>query len=329
VSTDLDPARAEEDPAGAAMADLSQLQPNALGVRQAWEILVRVAAQPGGTVAVDFALEKGLIIPLDTGPRARPVAWVHPLYEVEMVWIPPGRTLLGADNREVVLPGFSLGRHPVTKGQFDAFLTLAGYWPGQGKVRDPLEAEFIDHVIWRDLSAEPDWANLPVTWVSYVDALAYCRWAGMTLPTEWQWEKAARGPDGRRFPWGDALPTPELANVQSAGTQPVGSRPRVRTAYGCEDMVGNVSEWCQMTPDGAMDFWPPPLANPEAVSLREPYPMAAVRGSCFLRRSPRRMDCSHRRRLAVIRRNRWVGFRPAFLYPWRPALHAGAGEGAG
>ena len=87
-----------------------------------------------------------------------------------------------------------------------------------------------------------------MVWVSYIDALPYCRWAGLTLPTEWLWEKAARGRDGRPYPWGNALAVGGAsANVRCDGHSPVGSYPRTRTAYGCEDMIGNVSEWCQMT----------------------------------------------------------------------------------
>jgi formylglycine-generating enzyme required for sulfatase activity len=109
-----------------------------------------------------------------------------------------------------------------------------------------------------------------------------------------------------------------LANVRSEGTVPVGSFPRVRTPYGCEDMVGNVSEWCQTTAEG--DFGRVPVAWPDvrpAPDGQAPY--AAVRGSCFLRSDHLRMRAWNRRRLSVIRRNQWVGFRPACFLPCRPA----------
>jgi serine/threonine-protein kinase len=106
--------------------------------------------------------------------------------------------------------------------------------------------------------------------------------------------------------------------VDSSGTVPVGSYPRTRTPYGCEDLIGNVSEWCQMTPGDDPRVVPQEL--PEVPWPAEGAPVyAAVRGSCFLRTNPARMVAWHRRKLSVIRRNHWTGFRPAFLPAWRPA----------
>jgi serine/threonine-protein kinase len=83
--------------------------------------------------------------------------------------------------------------------------------------------------------------------VSWEEAQAYCRWAGLCLPSEAQWEAAARGTDGRRYPWGNAEPTPELANYggRESGTTPVGSYPKGAGPFGALDQAGNVWEWCE------------------------------------------------------------------------------------
>jgi formylglycine-generating enzyme required for sulfatase activity len=91
---------------------------------------------------------------------------------------------------------------------------------------------------------------MPITGVSWWEALAYARWAGATLPTEAQWELAARGRDSRLYPWGDQPPDLGLANF-SPDCQPVervptlaNAHPQNRSPFGCEDMAGNFGEWC-------------------------------------------------------------------------------------
>jgi len=100
-----------------------------------------------------------------------------------------------------------------------------------------------------------------VVFVSWTDARAYCRWAARRLPSEAEWEKAARGPDGYKYPWGRDEPTPELANFGQArakgypvapgvgGTAPVDAFPHSASPYGIEGMSGNVFEWCDDVDD--------------------------------------------------------------------------------
>ena len=86
----------------------------------------------------------------------------------------------------------------ITNAQFANFLAATGYTPHQ---EHPDNELFLQH--WGEEGPPRGLEQHPVVWVSYLDAVAYCQWAGLTLPTEWLWEKAARGPDGRPYPWGD------------------------------------------------------------------------------------------------------------------------------
>ncbi|MCI0455422.1 MAG: formylglycine-generating enzyme family protein [Gemmataceae bacterium] len=284
--------------------------------RRAWPLVVRAGGDSDFAVVHDFALEHGLIAALDGGRSSRrpaSVLWTNPIDGSQMVWIPPGPFLVGKEKRRAASPGFSLARHPVTNAQFKAFLDATGYVPS---AEDPTREDFLHH--WADGSGPAvDQEQHPVVWVSFLDALAYCKWAGLALPTEWLWEKAARGPDGRDFPWGNDWPSgKKLTHIGAADTCPVGSYPRTRTPYGCEDMVGNSSEWCRMI-EGE-DFGQVPNDWPDVQpALEGEIVYATVRGACFLRTNGN--VSWHRRRLQVIRRNKWVGFRPACFLPCRPA----------
>jgi serine/threonine-protein kinase len=293
--------------------------------RRAWQLVVESAGKSDFPVVLDFALEHGLVLPGDGGrsqtggSENRNPTWINPTDGSQMVWIPPGPFYVGRDNRRAESQGFSLARFPVTNAQFQDFLSDTGYTPPP----TPADGELFDMLLahWTERGVPAGKENHPVVWVSYLDALHYCQWAGLALPTEWLWEKAARGPDGRLYPWGSSPPVSRagrLTNVQGEDTCPVGSFPRTRTTYGCEDLVGNVSEWCHLgdTADpGAFPEAAPDLQPPTDGSIR----YAAVRGSCFLRKVLWKMASSHRRRLSVTRRNRWVGFRPALYLPCRPA----------
>lgn len=160
--------------------------------------------------------------------------------------------------RMLPLPDFRIGRYPVTVGQYRQFLEAGGYyerrfwtgagwsWRQNGNVSQPS--------CWAE--DEGEWVsddNLPVVCVSWYEAFAYCRWLAeetgrpYRLPTEAEWEKAARGKEGRIFPWGDIwLDNACHANKPDGRTMRVGRcSPDGDSPYGVSDMSGNVWEWCR------------------------------------------------------------------------------------
>ena len=155
-----------------------------------------------------------------------------------------GVFLMGPDRREVWLDSFHLDQCPVTNQQFQRFIQATDYRP-----EDAQAHRFLAH--WPKGRMPEALAEHPVVYVSWTDARAYATWAGLRLPSEAEWEKAARGTDGRRFPWGKEKPTALLASFdrQHEATQPVGSWPEGASPYGVEDMAGNVWEWCEDVDD--------------------------------------------------------------------------------
>jgi serine/threonine-protein kinase len=159
----------------------------------------------------------------------------------ELLRVEGGPFALGPNRRSVYLDTFYLARHPVTNRQFVTFVQTTGYRP-----EDSAGGRFLAH--FRGGQCPTALLDHPVVFVSWLDATAYCRWAGRRLPSEAEWEKAARGTDGRRFPWGREDPSERHANFGKpvgGHTEAVGQHPAAASPYGCEDLAGNVWEWCE------------------------------------------------------------------------------------
>ncbi len=326
-------------PSAQTLLDLEQLLLLPKGedrTMRSWELVTRAQGNSDFHVVLDFALDKELVIPCGVSdPKHEPnLTWTNPLDGSEMVWIPPGKFRVGEENEVAVLGGFSLAKYPVTNRQFGDFVGETDYEEHRSLETDESDegeyqnGEFLQH--WPDGLMSQAKADHPVVYISYLDALAYCEWAGLSIPGEFMWEKAARGTDGRTYPWGDAVPEKSqrvgrayqrvatLGHFLATETAEVGKLPRVRSPYGCEQMAGNVSTWCQPgDPTNAGDF-PPVRPKPKMPTARKPV-QASVRGGAFKRQGSETLKTYHRRNLSVIRRNDWVGIRPACFLPVRPA----------
>lgn len=138
--------------------------------------------------------------------------------------------------RQVSLQSYAMDQTPVTNAQFAEFLGASGYRP-----RYP--ENFLKH--WLHGTPPPLQADHPVVYVDLDDARAYARWAGKRLPTEEEWQYAAQGPDGRKYPWGEEM-LPDRCNSGTAGaTTPVRAFPKGRSPFGLYDLCGNVWEWTE------------------------------------------------------------------------------------
>lgn len=189
-------------------------------------------------------------------PTEEVAAASGPLFE-DMIAIPAGPFTMGQDGSKpkngpahsVDVPAFEIDHFEVTNDEFAYFVEQTGYVS---------YAEENSSKNWRD--AAEGKGNHPVVYVTWDDATAYCEWAGKRLPTEAEWEKAARGDDGRIYPWGNDF-VAENGNFYEGGirgTTAVGSFAAGASSYGVEDMAGNVREWT------ADDFKAYPGAAPDA-----------------------------------------------------------------
>lgn len=227
--------------------------------------------------------------------------------DAPMVLIPEGPFWMGAEHgvgledetprHEVWLDAYYIDVHEVTTERYANFLAATRRTPPW---------------LWGSVDLEVH-AERPVIGVTWDDADAFCRWAGKRLPTEAEWEKAARGTDERRYPWGNEPPTASLANFAIGARfsyvqalMPVGHYKGAASPYGVHDMAGNVWEWVR-------DWYDPsyyrrsPAMNPEGPETGE---LKVLRGGAWSD-LPNYLLSYSRFQLPPDTRNSFTGFRCA------------------
>lgn len=275
--------------------------------------------------------------------------YLHQKDNAIMVYVPAGSFLRGTSKAQVKILQKQFGDHYRVETP-QRWIYLSSYYIDKFEVTNQQYARFLkaleeeghrachphepaqkNHVptYWQD--ARLNGAHYPVTGVDWYDAYAYCHWAGKHLPTEAQWEKAARGVDGREFPWGNQWVASYSHNAESTFgqtllgktqwmnllsrlhlddlkilTKPVGSFPQGVSPYGAYDMAGNVWEWCQDSYQ--KDYYrKSPFRDPPGPS---PSKYKVLRGGCWS--SDRtRVRTAYRNYDILTDRHLEIGFRCA------------------
>ncbi len=200
---------------------------------------------------------------------------INPIDGATMIWVPSGTFTMGSSTgigsinqqpaHQVTLSGYWLYKYEITVAQYLAFCTVTGHTLPSF----PSDYSWYGKIGWTD----PTLQQHPIVNVTWYDCKAYSDWAGVTLPSEAQWEYAARGPQGHNYPWGGTATSSDPYNgwdqskcanyynssSQNISTWPVGSFPAGASWCGAQDMAGNVGEWCN---DWYGNYSSNPIINP-------------------------------------------------------------------
>jgi formylglycine-generating enzyme required for sulfatase activity/energy-coupling factor transporter ATP-binding protein EcfA2 len=270
---DVGPARVEGDlwgeVQGRLRAEFERPLRQSAVMKRVWKVLGRRPTQSDAVRRRAVAAEA--LARIESGRSGtQPAFWRQPYGEPVWVDVPAGEFWMGSEMfdhekpvHRLYLERFQIARVPVTNVQYQFFVDATGHIPPRH---------------WEDGRPPRGLESHPVAYVSWHDALAYCRWLAemtgkpVTLPSEAQWEKAARGDkDRREYPWGDEWDETRCNawELDPGGTTPVGIFPEGASPYRCLDMVGNVWEWTR-------SLWGQDVSEPE---FRYPYDPADGRES--------------------------------------------------
>ncbi len=234
-----------------------------------------------------------------------------------MVFVPSGSFLMGSPQgqgnddehpqHQVVLDAFYIDQYEVTAARYEQFVKATGRTPPPPVIGDPPAITG-----WAGTVAAPLLRDKPVIAVSWEDAEAYCRWAGKRLPTEAEWEKAARGAKARVYPWGNQEPDAARANFGQRAWRTgealasVGAYEAGKSPYGAYEMAGNLWEWVADWYAAAY-YNASPARNPAGPELGS---IKVIRGGSWVS-SPRALRAANRDKGAHITRQINLGFRCA------------------
>ena len=254
-------------PSASAPADLSTATPVPA---------IEATSTPEGIPTATFPAPP--ISPTPAGYAAR----ISPADNMPQVFVPAGTLHMGGYDihteddelpaHDVILNEFWIDQFELTNGMYGLCVEAGICNPPQKPYSNQRPEYF----------GNPEFQNYPVTTVTWTDAQTYCTWAGRRLPTEAEWERAARGDDMRTYPWGEEPPTALYANYNNfiRDTSRVGSYPLGASPFGAMDMAGNVAEWVQ-------DFYRAdyyqnsPSANPTGPEQAKRLILRVIRGGTY------------------------------------------------